>query len=102
MYEIIKDGKILALTDTLHFIKISNNGSYVEATEDEALGIAVAGIAYHLLGRESFGECETVSYKRANAGEYMFNHTRQFTDIESQLINTQLALCDVYELIVTV
>ena len=72
------------------------NGVYGLCDESQAKGIAYEGEVYHLEGRPQLDGPETVSLVR------VAELTRQADKIkvaEEDLTNTQLALCEVYELL---
>ena len=61
MYRIITtEGTELGITDSVLFIKVSAEGAYVEATEDEAVGIAFESTPYNLNGHTEIAGAKTV------------------------------------------
>lgn len=53
MYRIIAtDGTEIGYTEKLNYITVSNSGCFIEATKDNAKGIAYKGVAYSLLGED--------------------------------------------------
>ena len=60
MYKITKDGATLAMTEAPTYIKQAENGCFVLCQEEEAAGIALGGVPYHLLGRTAMEGVETV------------------------------------------
>lgn len=68
MYKIIKDGGCIGMTEAPTYIKQAANGCYILCPEPEASGIAFAGTPYHLLGRESMEDVETVVLQAADVG----------------------------------
>lgn len=83
MYQIIKDGAVLALTETPNYIKLHENGDFVLCTEEESEGVAYAGEAYHLLGRLEMKGLKTVLLKKVDAGGDVFQSetVRELMDI---------------------
>ena len=71
MYEIRKDGDVLALTEKPNYIRLHAEGFYALCGEAEAQGIAVNGTAYNLYGREPMEGCEEVMLLAADAGEIL-------------------------------
>ena len=72
MYKIIKsDGTELGVTDSVLFIKVSPEGTYIEATEDEAAGVAFEGTAYNLPGHSEIVDADTVILAPITLGEYI-------------------------------
>lgn len=68
MYEIRKDGALLALTEQVNYIRLHADGFYLLCPEAEAQGVAVAGTPYHLQGRAEMQGCETVLVQETDAG----------------------------------
>jgi hypothetical protein len=75
------------------------NGAFGLCSEPEATGIAYEGKAYHLEGRAEMGDAETVSLIAVDAGEVANEQAAGLTSALLELTNTQLALCEVYELL---
>lgn len=71
MYEIRKDGALLALTEQVNYIRLHPDGFYLLCPEAEAQGVAVAGTPYHLMGRDEMPECETVVVQETDAGRVL-------------------------------
>ena len=72
MYRIIKtDGTELGLTDSVHYIKIHQNGCFTPATEEDAIGVAFRSIAYNLFGHEEIEGAETVIVSKADTGDVL-------------------------------
>lgn len=68
MYKITKDGATLAMTEAPTYIKQAENGCFVLCQEEEAAGIALGGVPYHLLGRTAMEGVETVMLEETDAG----------------------------------
>lgn len=74
MYRIIKtDGTELGLTDDVRYIKINCNGTYVRATEKEAIGVAYRNTPYNLRGHNDIPDADTVIVIKIDAG-YIFDN----------------------------
>lgn len=71
MYEIRKDGALLALTEQVNYIRLHPDGFYLLCPEAEAQGVAVAGTPYHLMGQDEMPECETVLVQETDAGRVL-------------------------------
>lgn len=71
MYEIIKDGAVLALTESPNYIRLHPDGFYILCSEKEAQGVALNGTPYHLFGRTSMEGLETVILVETDAGRIM-------------------------------
>lgn len=72
MYEIRKDGALLALTEQVNYIRLHADGFYLLCPEAEAQGVAVSGTPYHLMGRAEMPECETVLVQETDAGRVLW------------------------------
>lgn len=68
MFRITKNGASVGMTEAPTYIKQHSNGSFVLCPEPEASGIAFAGSAYHLLGREPLEGAESVMLEEVDAG----------------------------------
>ena len=68
MYEIRKDGAVLALTEKPNYIYRHEDGFYALCDEAQAQGIAVNGTPYSLHGRTPMEGCETVILVESDAG----------------------------------
>lgn len=70
MYKIVKDGTTLAMTEAPTYIKQAENGCFVLCPEEEAQGVAHAGVAYNLQDCEAMDGVETtVMLEETDAGE---------------------------------
>lgn len=69
MYKITKDGTSLGMTEAPNYIRQSEDGCFTLCPERQALGIAFAGGAYQLAGREPMeGTAGTVLLEETDAG----------------------------------
>ena len=71
MYEIRKDGAVLALTEKPTYIYRHEEGFYALCDEAQAQGIAVNGTPYSLLGRTSIEGLEEVFLVETDGGEVL-------------------------------
>ena len=71
MYEIIKDGAVLALTESPNYIRLHPDGFYILREQTDAQGVAVDGTPYHLFGRASIEGLETVVLAETDAGRIL-------------------------------
>lgn len=72
MYKITKDGIALGMTEAPTYIKQAKNGCFVLCPEEEAAGIALGGVPYHLLGRTAMEGVETVMLEQADTGAEIY------------------------------
>lgn len=72
MYRIIKiDGTELGITDSVNFIKISSSGSFSSTSESNAIGVALNGVAYNLVGHNAIDGADTVVVSSIDGGEIL-------------------------------
>ena len=71
MYEIRKDGAVLALAEKPTYIYLHPDGFYALCDEVQAQGIAVSGQAFSLFGREPMAGCETVLLVETDTGDIL-------------------------------
>lgn len=70
MYEIRKNGTLIALTDELNYIRMHPNGFYILCDKNQAQGVAVNGVPY-ALGEGTLGECEPVIVVKRDSGRIL-------------------------------
>lgn len=74
MYHIIKiDGTELGITDSVTYIKISESGSYVNAEEEDAIGVAFNSKPYNLIGHEDIEGADVVVVSKIDGGNMVYN-----------------------------
>lgn len=95
MYEIRKDGALLALTEQVNYIRLHPDGFYLLCPEAEAQGVAVAGTPYHLMGRDEMPECETVLVQETDAGRVLREEQAK-TAAEARLTGQMQAAVKLY------
>ena len=82
MNRIIKtDGTELCLVDKARYIKRSDYGVFVEAERKDAIGVAVKGVVYNLLGHDEIAGAETVLVSDASTADEL---TAQRADLAEQ------------------
>ena len=75
MYRIIKiDGTELGVTDSVNYIKISENGCFTNATAEDAIGVAFNSVAYNLVGYNEIEEADTVVVSKIDGGNEIKSH----------------------------
>lgn len=75
MYRIIKiDGTELGVTDSVNYIKISENGCFTNATAEDAIGVAFNSVAYNLVGHNEIEEADTVVVSKIDGGHEIKSH----------------------------
>ena len=94
MYQIIKHGAVLALTEKPIYICLHEEGFYALCTEADAQGIAVSGHAYSLHGRSPMDGCETVQLIELDAGGIL---AQTQADTDATLLMVQLAVAELAE-----
>ncbi len=87
MYRIIKDGAVMAYVEQPNYIRLHTNGCYVDVAEEDAQGVAIQSVPYHLLGREELpGAVDTVTISEVDSGTVLVNQQ----DSINELIQTVL------------
>ena len=82
MNRIIKtDGTELCLVDKARYIKRSSYGAFVEAERKDAIGVAVKGVVYNLLGHDEIAGADTVLVSDASTADEL---TVQRADLDEQ------------------
>lgn len=82
MNRIIKtDGTELCLVDKARYIKRSDYGVFVEAERKDAIGVAVKGVVYNLLGHDEIAGADTVLVSDASTADEL---TVQRADLDEQ------------------
>lgn len=75
MYRIIKiDGTELGVTDSVNYIKISENGCFTNATAEDAVCVAFNSVAYNLVGHNEIEEADTVVVSKIDGGYEIKSH----------------------------
>ena len=75
MYRIIKiAGTELGVTDSVNYIKISENGCFTNATAEDAVGVAFNSVAYNLVGHNEIEEADTVVVSKIDGGYEIKSH----------------------------
>jgi hypothetical protein len=69
----VTTGDEVAVSDNVYYIKVTDDGTYAPASEEEATGIAINSEAYNLLGKEDIGGKDTIVISEFNGGEYVAN-----------------------------
>lgn len=72
-------------TERPRFIKKSSAGCYIQATEEEAQGVALRGTPYNLAEREGVGAPETVYLMETDGGEDYDAQRNAMTDVNETL-----------------
>ena len=90
MYKIEStSGVVLGYVDEPRYIRLSKNGSYVQAPKELATGVAFNSNPYHLVGKDELkGALDYVFVVKIDSGEVLFNSQME---IMNQLIDLQEA-----------
>ena len=94
MYEIRKDGAVLALVERLNTICMHPDGFYVLCAEDAAQGVAINGTAYRLMGRSGLYELDEVQLIERDAGAVILDRDKEAARTRAEI---ETALCDLDE-----
>ena len=95
MYRIINtdSGAEIGVTEKPLYIKKSASGQNVEATKEEAQGIAYKGTPYNLLNREGVGADETVLLSEYDEGDNVADTAKN----SASIAELETAICDLDE-----
>lgn len=99
MYEIVSGGALVALCEKPRFVKRNEEtGVFVEASVEEAVGVAVNGTLYNLLGGTAIEGAQEAIVREGEAAEYVFqNRVRIAEDreaAETAVVEVEDALCE--------
>mgnify|MGYP001029151475 CR=1 FL=1 len=93
MYQITRDGKTLAMTEAPNYIRRAENGCFTLCKEAEATGIAIAGKAYHILGRPDMeGAAATVMLEETDAGGEIHAAKLAAEDADGMIVDQEYRL----------
>lgn len=70
MYQIIKENKVLAIVGTPTWVRMQDNGSFGLSTQEQAHGVVVNGMVYHVEGCPGIEGTEDVSVIEIDDGVY--------------------------------
>lgn len=95
MYRIINTdtGAEIGSTEAPRYTKLSENGTRIEATKEEATGIAYKGTPYNLLNTEGVGAEETVLLSEYDAGDNVADTAKN----SASIAELETAICDLDE-----
>lgn len=101
MYKIINfdTGEMIGWVETPTYIHLGKNGCYQMCAEKDAQGIAYNSVPYNLFEKTSMGDLPTVILREADGGVRLDELKTENDSLTSQVTESQLALCDVYELL---
>lgn len=69
MYHVIKMDSIdLGITDSINYIRISEDGCFVPTDQEHAIGVAVDSVPYNLVGHDEIEGAETVVVSEIDGG----------------------------------
>lgn len=90
MYKIINsNNEIIGYDERARYITVSENGTFIQCLEPEALGIAYQSIPYHLAGREpAEGMIDDVTVEVVNIEEEVLQNTQDISSNREGIIET--------------
>lgn len=69
MYHVIKmDSTDLGITDSINYIRISEDGCFVPTDQEHAIGVAVDSVPYNLVGHDEIEGAETIVVSEIDGG----------------------------------
>lgn len=74
------DGTELCLVDKARYIKRSDYGVFVEAERKDAIGVAVKGVVYNLLGHDEIAGADTVLVSDASTADELTAQRAELTE----------------------
>lgn len=81
MYTILKDGELMGFCDKPHYVRIKEeSSSWIEATEKDAEAIAINGILYNLVGKNTIADAPKVVVKSTDTAEYIFSNRTKIAE----------------------
>lgn len=93
MYKITKDGVSLGMTEAPNYIRQSEDGCFILCPEPDALGIAFAGGAYQLAGREPMeGTAGDVALEKVDAGAEIHAAKLAAEDADGMIVSQEYRL----------
>ena len=89
----------LGAVDEVVYIEISSSGCFVPTTEDKAIGIALKGVPYNLIGQAEIEGADTVVVSKVDGG-VLFAEQQDIIDTfnidhEYRLTLLELGLSDI-------
>lgn len=86
MYRVVTtEGTELGITDSVLFIKISPEGTYIQATEDEAVGVAFESTPYNLIGHTEIKDAKTVILVETTLAQVMKEQTAMVEKFQANM-----------------
>ena len=92
MYNIVKDGAVLAMTEKPSYVRRQGNGYFAVCEEQEAQGIVHNGTVYHLAGREALEGQETVVLEQVDAGADLGATKQTVADADAMNVDQEYRL----------
>ena len=81
MYRLVTTAGVeLGITEEVRYIKRSDNGSFVRADRENAVGVAHNGTPYNLLGHEEIEGADTVIVREADINEIISRRVAQIME----------------------
>lgn len=94
MYKIVdaKTGQIYGAVETVTYIKISDNGTYIVASPDEAVGVAFNSNPYNLIGHDEISGAKTIVPIEFNSGDDIFKLNQAADDNDEMSVDMEYRL----------
>lgn len=95
MYAVMCGDEILSICEKPTYIKVKpSTGIYIEATPEEAYGIAVAGKVYNLGDRVILEGADSVYVLEDNTGEWIYKNYQSLLQTKQELEEKNQELVD--------
>lgn len=92
MYEVTKDGAVIATVDRLQFVRQQPNGVVINCPEQAAQGICVEDVFYHLPWLPTLPGAEDVTYEEFSGADTIAELDESVIELEYQNILLELGV----------
>ena len=95
MYKVIKveTETLLTIAEGLNYINLADNGCFVLCDESAAIGVAIDGTVYHILGRNKLtDDAEDVIILQFDTGGWAMTTNKALNDIDALNVDQEYRL----------
>ena len=85
MYNIIKNGEVIATVDNLQYVRRQRNGVFINCAQRDAQGICVNDIFYHLPWLPALSGCDDVTYEEFSGVDAMAEYKNYYSAVNEAL-----------------
>lgn len=99
MYKILSNGSLISLCAKPRYVKINeNNGTYIESTKEDAIGVSIYGNLYNLPGKTTIPDRPEAMIVQDDSEEYIFRNRTQIAENKKNtnisIVKIENAMCD--------